>query len=275
MVEESNGSTSQSAGRPRANDDMIFNDIVEGKGEGTLFLLFGPPGVGKTLTAEAMAESLHLPLYSVSMGELGTSADVLEERLGGVLALCAQWGALVLLDEAEILLERRSKGDVVRNAMVCVMLRLLEFFHGILFLTCNRVTALDPAVQSRVTCALRYQSLDAVARETVWRELLGLRFDFSSPDKKIRLRASSQGSSNGSHNCAQSGERVASAELDCAALAAHDLNGREIKNALRLAIALARREQVPLAMRHLRITIAIAEEFVTAVRSGVDDIDAL
>ena len=147
--------------RERADREAL-SDIVDGKGEGTLFLLFGPPGVGKTLTAEAMAESMHLPLYTVSMGEvsrcvsgeresiererererestptlndplttfgciiliffvfqLGTSADVLEDRLGKILALCAQWGALVLVDEAEMLLERRSTGDVVRNAMV-------------------------------------------------------------------------------------------------------------------------------------------------------------
>ena len=39
-------------------------------------------------------------------------------------------GALVLIDEAEMLLERRTKGDIVRNAMVCVMLRLLEYYRG-------------------------------------------------------------------------------------------------------------------------------------------------
>jgi ATP-dependent Lon protease len=37
-------------------------DVMEGKGEGAIFLLHGPPGVGKTLTAEAIAELLHKPL---------------------------------------------------------------------------------------------------------------------------------------------------------------------------------------------------------------------
>ena len=32
-----------------------------------------------------------------------------------------------------------------------------DFREGVLFLTCNRVSALDPAFQSRVTCALRYK----------------------------------------------------------------------------------------------------------------------
>ena len=52
-------------------------DVIDGKGEGSIFLLHGPPGVGKTLTAEAIAELLHKPLYTVSMG-LGTNPESLE-----------------------------------------------------------------------------------------------------------------------------------------------------------------------------------------------------
>ena len=48
-----------------------FEDIIQGKQGGSIFLLHGPPGVGKTLTAEAIAEVLHRPLYYVTMGELG------------------------------------------------------------------------------------------------------------------------------------------------------------------------------------------------------------
>lgn len=39
------------------------SDVIKGKGGGVIFLLHGPPGVGKTLTAEAIAELLHYPLY--------------------------------------------------------------------------------------------------------------------------------------------------------------------------------------------------------------------
>lgn len=51
--------------------------------------------------------------------------------------------------------------------MVCVMLRLIEYFQGVLFLTSNRIGALDPAFQSRVQCALRYDALDETARAQV------------------------------------------------------------------------------------------------------------
>jgi len=220
-----------SSGKPKK---ATHTDVIAGKGEGTIFLLHGPPGVGKTLTAEAIAELLHKPLYVVSMGELGTTPEALEERLLDILDLCTPWGALVLIDEAEMLLERRTKDDIVRNAMVCVMLRLLEYYCGILFLTTNRVESLDPAFQSRVQCALRYDELDSESRTKIWADLL----DHSSVEK-------------------------AGEGLDEKELAKHKLNGRQIKNALQLAVALAQNEGVPLSMKHLAATLDITTAFVS------------
>lgn len=44
-----------------------FQDLIKGKGEGTVFLLYGPPGVGKTLTAEAVSEVLQRKCKSLAM----------------------------------------------------------------------------------------------------------------------------------------------------------------------------------------------------------------
>jgi hypothetical protein len=221
-----------------ANKLEVLNspNIIAGKGEGTIFLLHGPPGVGKTLTAEAVAELLHKPLYVVSMGELGTSPESLEDRLLEVLELCVPWGALVLIDEAEMLLERRSKNDIVRNAMVCVMLRLLEYYRGILFLTTNRVESIDPAFQSRVHCALKYDALNNEGRLAIWSDIL---------------------QHSGIQDASKSG-------IDLSALAAHPLNGRQIKNVLQLALALCRHEgpTQKLEQRHLDATLEITTQFI-------------
>ncbi|KAJ9613961.1 hypothetical protein H2200_002097 [Cladophialophora chaetospira] len=40
-----------------------FDDIIAGKGKGMILLLAGPPGVGKTLTSESVAEDMRVPLY--------------------------------------------------------------------------------------------------------------------------------------------------------------------------------------------------------------------
>merc|ERR1712187_284259 len=92
-------------------------DVIKGKGEGTTFLLYGSPGTGKTLTAEALAEVLHKPLYVLSAGDLGTSPQDLELALTTALQLCARWDCICLIDEADIFLEQRRNVDVVRNAL--------------------------------------------------------------------------------------------------------------------------------------------------------------
>lgn len=156
-----------------------IEDIIDGKSGGSIFLLHGPSGVGKTLTAEAIAEVLHKPLYYVTMGELGTDPATMEQRLGEILELCSGWGALTLIDEADVFLEKRVSSDILRNAMTCVMLRLLEYHQGILFLTSNRVTEFDPALESRVTVALRYTELTASARIQVGDFVILLCFSLS------------------------------------------------------------------------------------------------
>merc|ERR1712066_646723 len=91
--------------------DVGSIDVIKGKGEGTTFLLYGEPGTGKTLTAEAMAEVLHKPLYVLSSGEMGTTPAELETRISSALHLCSRWNCLCLIDEADIFLEERSGKD--------------------------------------------------------------------------------------------------------------------------------------------------------------------
>ena len=88
----------------------------------------GPPGTGKTLTAEGISELLKCPLYMVSAGELGTDPRYLETELLKILDICHTWGAILLLDEADVFLERRSLHDIHRNSLVGVFLRQLEYF---------------------------------------------------------------------------------------------------------------------------------------------------
>ncbi|CAB4384107.1 unnamed protein product [Rhizophagus irregularis] len=184
-------------------------DLISGKGGGCIFLLHGPPGVGKTLTAEAISEYLHRPLYNVSVGELGTSVVELESKLSEILEVASIWNAVILIDEADIFLERRSENNIYRNALVSVFLRLLEYHQGILFLTTNRVKCFDAAFQSRVSISLKYNDLDINAREQVWYTYLD----------RIEGKNKSQ--------------------VDVEKLKKRPLNGREIKTVVRLAKALA------------------------------------
>jgi len=125
-----------------------FDDIIKGKGRGLIGLLAGTPGCGKTLTAEAVAEVTRRPLYEVSAGELGTTPKEVEGHLLCVLELAQMWDAVLLLDEAEVFLQRRSTTDVNRNALVSIFLRQLEYYQGILILTTNMAEQCDRAFES-------------------------------------------------------------------------------------------------------------------------------
>lgn len=199
------------------SSNTIFHDIVNGKGGGTIFLLYGGPGTGKTLTAEAVSEHLKRPLYMVSVGELGTTAVELESKLKDILELATAWNAILLIDEADIFLEERTSNDIERNAMVGIFLRLLEYYSGVLFLTTNRSDVLDIAFMSRISMMISYESLDIDARFKVWDILL----------KRQSIK-------------------LANAEIN--RLAKHDLNGRQIKNIIKMALGIADHKKTKVSM---------------------------
>ena len=228
-----------------------IDDVVQGKGKGLVAVLHGPPGTGKTLTAEGISELLRCPLYMVSAGELGTDPAKLELELQKILDIAHSWGAVLLLDEADVFLEKREVHDIHRNALVSIFLRLLEYFQGILFLTTNRVETFDDAFQSRIHVALRYGDLTVKARRTVWVQFIEM--------------------------CrAQGGCEVAefsSADLD--ALSRHQLNGRQIKNIVRTAQALALNEGAVLGLAQVKRVMEVAESFERDLKGGTGYTDAM
>lgn len=207
-----------------------FSDIITGKGGGCIFLLHGAPGTGKTLTAESIAELLHRPLYSVSVGELGVHPDDLEERLRQILDMAMAWDAVILIDEADIFLEQRTEDDLERNAMVAIFLRLLEYHQGVLFLTTNRVKVFDAAFFSRISVCLNYQDLDTDDRIQVWTNLLQA--------AKVPFNSTEIGK-----------------------LADFELNGRQIKNVIRLSESLAKSDDISVTLKHFVNTINITGQF--------------
>jgi SpoVK/Ycf46/Vps4 family AAA+-type ATPase len=157
-------------------------DVIESKGNGLILLLHGPPGTGKTYTAESVAEIARKPLYPVTCGDIGTEPGEVEKYLDSVFYLGKIWDCVVLLDEAEVFLEQRTLNDLRRNALVSVFLRTLEYYEGILILTTNRVGTFDEAFKSRISLALRYEKLTQVQRKQVWRNFIRRLEDLGEQD---------------------------------------------------------------------------------------------
>ncbi|KAI1134750.1 hypothetical protein F5Y05DRAFT_199591 [Hypoxylon sp. FL0543] len=221
-----------------------IDDVIQGKGKGLVAVLHGPPGTGKTLTAEGISELLKCPLYMVSAGDLGTDSRYLEAELQKILDICHAWGAILLLDEADVFLEKRNMQDIHRNALVSIFLRQLEYFQGILFLTTNRVQTFDDAFQSRIHIALRYDDLDMKAKRAIFKIFIE------------RARA------------VTGIDLTPFDEDDYTSLARHNLNGRQIKNTVGTAQALAVNKGEPLGMRHIREVLNVQQNFEQDLKGG-------
>ncbi|KAI5116671.1 hypothetical protein M0805_007843 [Coniferiporia weirii] len=226
----------------KAVTDTRFDDFVQGKGQGLVINLFGNPGVGKTLTAEAVSEFVRKPLRVVGASELGTTSSTVENELSTIFRNAARWGAIVLIDEADVFLEERSLHDLQRNAMVAVFLRHLEYFRGILFLTTNRVRTFDNAFQSRIHVSLRYHDLGLDAKRKIWTAFL----------EKARGPAPLNQSTD---------SNTGLSEKELAQLSDRKINGRQIKNAVRTASALAISSGEALGYKHLEQVLEMMAEF--------------
>lgn len=150
-----------------AEMDLLMDDIVAGKSGGTTVLCAGPAGVGKTLTAEVYAEIIGRPLYRVHSGQLGLNVAQMEECLKDTLTRAQRWGAVMLIDEADVYIKKRQD-SIADNAVVGVFLRVLEYFNGLLFLTTNRVDDIDEAIISRCIALIRYEKPAREDRLRIW-----------------------------------------------------------------------------------------------------------
>ncbi|KAI9729215.1 MAG: hypothetical protein M1834_007007 [Cirrosporium novae-zelandiae] len=121
-------------------------DFIASKGEGLIFLLHGPSGVGKAYTAECIAtytgkpyDSPKEPVLNIprspSSGSNCTNESEMKKELAKWFNLSETWGAIMLIDEADVYFERRASGQLQRNSLVSVFLRSMEYYRGILYLT--------------------------------------------------------------------------------------------------------------------------------------------
>ena len=125
---------------------------------------------------------------------------------------------------------------------------MLEYYQGILILTTNRVGCFDKAFKSRIHLAIRYPSLSHSNRRVLW---------------KTFLRKVSEETAN---------------ELDTDGvleeLAAEPLNGRQIKNLVRTASALAISDEKSggnILQDHLAMALKPMKDFLKDMESEVDE----
>lgn len=68
--------------------------------------------------SECISEQIGRPLLSLTSADFGSDEADMEENLSDWFKLAETWGAVMLLDEADVWLEKRLVSDLKRNTLV-------------------------------------------------------------------------------------------------------------------------------------------------------------
>jgi hypothetical protein len=65
-----------------------------------------------------VADLIRRPLLSLTCGDMGITASEVETNFKECIELGERWGAVVLMDEADVYLEQRTAENLQRNSLV-------------------------------------------------------------------------------------------------------------------------------------------------------------
>lgn len=149
-----------------------------GRGRGVTALFAGASGTGKSMSAEALAGELGVPLFKVDLASVVDKyIGETEKNLEEVFRSVENDDGVLLFDEADALFGKRSDVSDARdryaNIEVAYLLQRIEQFDGLAILTTNLRANLDEAFQRRLDAIVDFEEPDADARLTIWAKALG------------------------------------------------------------------------------------------------------
>jgi hypothetical protein len=154
--------------------ERLADEYRAGSGNrGVRALFTGPSGTGKTLTARYVAAQLSLDVYRVDLAAVVNKyVGETERNLDRVLAKAEELDVLLLLDEGDALMTRRTEvgnaNDRYANLETNFLLQRLETFDGIVVVTTNAGSRIDSAFLRRIDVTVDFLPPDADQRWQLW-----------------------------------------------------------------------------------------------------------
>ncbi len=160
------------------NQDKLFRQWGLGKsiryGNAVTLLFYGPPGVGKTACAEAVASELDQPILVADYSKLQNCyVGETEKNISKIFYIAQREKAVLFWDEADAMFYDREwarNSWEVRN--VNVLLQELEKFEGVCILSTNRKVSLDKALARRITMRLEFKPPTTSMAAAIIRKML-------------------------------------------------------------------------------------------------------
>ncbi|GAB5101388.1 AAA family ATPase [Caballeronia sp. HLA56] len=154
-------------------------------------LFFGPPGCGKTLSAEVVAAELGLPLAIVRLDAVVSSyLGETAANLRKVFDFAAAQPVVMLFDEFDALAkERNGEGDHGElRRVVNAVLQMIDDYRGrsVLVAATNHESLLDSAIWRRFDETVKFELPDAAQiSQLLQSKLRGVRRNFDPADAAI------------------------------------------------------------------------------------------
>lgn len=141
--------------------DKIQELLDEGLTPSRSLLMSGPPGVGKTLSANWIARELNLPLLTLDLATVMSSyLGKTGNNIKAVLNYARSFPCVLLLDEFDAIAKKRDDdtdvGELKR--LVTVLLQSIDEWpvSSILVAATNHGDLLDPAIWRRFDCVVNF-----------------------------------------------------------------------------------------------------------------------
>ncbi|MDR2356332.1 MAG: ATP-binding protein [Clostridiales Family XIII bacterium] len=162
-------------------DGAVYGEWDFGKkvtyGRGVRALFAGPPGTGKTMAAQIVANELGMELYRVDLSALVSKyIGETEKNIDEVFREAEKSGGILFFDEADAVFgkrgEQKDSHDKYANMQTAFLLQRVEDYDGVALLATNFVSNLDAAFIRRIQIRVDFPAPDEAARLSIWRALL-------------------------------------------------------------------------------------------------------
>eukprot|EP01119_Soliformovum_irregulare_P013105 TRINITY_DN3458_c0_g1_i2.p1 TRINITY_DN3458_c0_g1~~TRINITY_DN3458_c0_g1_i2.p1 ORF type:complete len:1117 (-),score=384.81 TRINITY_DN3458_c0_g1_i2:209-3559(-) len=140
--------------------------------EGTLVLLHGDPGTGKSAAAEALGYEIGKPLKEVSSGDILSRYLSNSKHVDALFKDAKQMESILVFDDADLIFGQAIYRSSQQNLELSSLLHQIQKFAGIVLLKTVDIDKMDLTLFSNLKFIIEFPRPDIQTRARLWERLI-------------------------------------------------------------------------------------------------------